>query len=217
MKAPTKGQLEEQLRKAEAMVATLQATRGLNDGSQAAISPLPQPGPSSTSAAAARVAQKAAKAEKPKKMHLQYTLQMVETLFKLKYKTHATKFGRAKSKQQLGCAWEYLAADFNRIHVKDLKLQGFKALDKDQLQSKHGKLKAEYTEIKLQLAETGNSSADEGKTVPEYYEVLCTYLDNKKGLGNVDYGQSEVGVVIVGKGRKAGSDDDNAVNSDTES
>ncbi|KAJ3245026.1 hypothetical protein HDU77_009653, partial [Chytriomyces hyalinus] len=49
-----------------------------------------------------------------------------------------------------------------------------------------------------------------------YYEVLCTYLDNKKGLGNADYGQSEVGVMIVGKGQKAGSDDDNAVNSNME-
>ncbi|KAJ3222437.1 hypothetical protein HDU78_011755 [Chytriomyces hyalinus] len=46
--------------------------------------------------------------------------------------------------------------------------------------------------------------------------LLCSYLDNKSGMVNIDYGQSEAGVVIVGKGKKAESDDKDSVNSEAE-
>ncbi|KAJ3059864.1 hypothetical protein HDU98_004113 [Podochytrium sp. JEL0797] len=171
----------------------------------------------STKKGAAKAAGKSVAKSPTAAKFLKYSKEQIETLMRLRHETHATKFAGSKSNQQRNVAWAKLALDFNLIHFKDFK--GLEPLTGPALGNKYCKLVGEYTRRMAALEQTGNPSSTAGddddedepngkkrkkevydhEKEPEHWDSLVNYLGDKKGLGHVDYGQSETGPVRVFK------------------
>ena len=74
-----------------------------------------------------------------------------------------------------------------------------KNISSEKIKAKYQSLKLQYSAIRKMEDETGNSSGSDagdrdeegGIKYPSYWDIMVNYLGDKKGLSNVEYGESE--------------------------
>ncbi|KAG9409282.1 hypothetical protein AC1031_019533 [Aphanomyces cochlioides] len=114
------------------------------------------------------------------KSSVTYTSQMVAALLEIRYGFLGDAFRKSTSNAQRAILWEKLTLRFN--------IATQQSVESLSLKNKINNLRREYTRIRSAQEATGNSTEHPIET-PEYWDILVQHLGNKKGLGDIEYGE----------------------------
>lgn len=122
--------------------------------------------------------------DQDKKKQLVWTDDMVYALLSLRLKQFNLVFDGSRSNQQLSVVWEKMTLRFN--------LTCNVSAESSSLKNKYQSLKSEYSRIRFASDnETGNLT-DDPIRYPTYWESLVEFFGDKRGLGHVEFGSSDV-------------------------
>ncbi|KAH9099029.1 hypothetical protein LEN26_016399 [Aphanomyces euteiches] len=115
-----------------------------------------------------------------------YTDEMVRTLLELRWSFFRARIQQCTSHAQRSVLWEKLTLKFNILVDKKIGSLSLK--------NKMHNLRREYVRTKTSFEKTGNDT-DISISLPSYWDDLVQYFGDKKGLGDLEFGD-EVGSAL---------------------